>query len=70
MNIDKLAADIKTFEAVLEELKDLGVSLEKVSGQSANTVLGNLKERFSSIDGWTDLGNQVGGLTSGISGVV
>lgn len=70
MNVDKLASDIKTSEAVLEELKDLGVSLEKVSGQSANTVLGNLKERFSSIDGWTDLGNQVGGMTSGISGVV
>lgn len=70
LNIDKLAADIKTSEAVLDELKDLGISLDKVSGQSANTVIGNLKERFSSIDGWTDLGNQVGGMTSGISGVV
>ena len=68
--LNQLSSDIVASKGVLNELKDLGISLEKVSGQSANTVLGNLKERFSKIDGWVGLGKEVGGMGSSISGTI
>lgn len=68
--LNQLSSDIVASKSVLNELKDLGISLEKVSGQSANTVLGNLKERFSKIDGWVGLGKEVGGMGSSISGTI
>lgn len=68
--ISKMSRDIEPSKNVLKELKAMGVDLEKVSGQSANTVLGNLKERYSSIDGWVQLGNDAGGMLSGTAGVL
>lgn len=68
--MSKLQQDITTSKNVLQELKDLGVNLENVSGQSANTVAGNLKERYSKIDGWTELGSEAGGMLSGAAGVL
>ncbi len=65
----KMDQDNKDAEALLKQLEDMNVQLDKISGQSANTVAGNLKTRFSSVDGWIELGNDVGGLVSGISGV-
>ncbi|MDR3515363.1 MAG: hypothetical protein P4M00_06070 [Azospirillaceae bacterium] len=67
--IAKLDASNADAQAVLDELKGLGADLDAISTQAPNTVLGNLKKRFSSLDGWTDLGNSVGGLVNAASGV-
>ena len=64
----KMDVDNKAAQALLTELEDMNIQLEKISGQSANTVASNLKERFSSLDGWIELGNDVGGLVGGVSG--
>jgi chromosome segregation ATPase len=61
--------DNQDAQALIDELKAMNVELDKISGQSANTILGNLKARFTSVDGWIELSNDVGGLVSGISGV-
>jgi len=66
--IIKMDNDNKDAVALLKQLEDMNVQLDKISGQSANTVAGNLKARFTSLDGWVELGNDVGGLVSGISG--
>ena len=60
--------DNKDARALLKELEDMNIQLEKISGQSANTLAGNLKARFSSPEGWIELGNDLGGLASGVSG--
>jgi chromosome segregation ATPase len=64
-------ADQDNKEAVqlLQKLRDMNVQLDKISGQSASTVAGNLKERFKKVDGWIDLSNELGGLVSGVSGL-
>lgn len=67
--IQKLKDSITEGQRVLEELEQLGVELDKVSGQTANSLAGNLKARFSTLDGWLDLGNTVGGVVSAASGV-
>lgn len=64
----KMDQDNKDAVALLQQLKDMNVQLDKISGQSANTVAGNLKTRFTSLEGWIDFGNDLGGLASGISG--
>ena len=64
----KIDQDNQGAAQLLKQLMDMNVQLEKISGQSASTVAGNLKERFTSVDGWLDLGNEVGGVLSGISG--
>jgi hypothetical protein len=64
----KMEVDNKAAQALLDELKDMNIQLEKISGQSANTVASNLKERFSSSDGWISLGEDLGGLAAGVSG--
>jgi len=64
----KMEQDNRGAEALLQQLKDMNVQLDKISGQSANTVASNLKERFTSVDGWVEFGNDLGGLASGISG--
>lgn len=64
----KMKKDNQDARDLLKQLEDIGVELDKISGQSANTVLGNLKGRFTSVDGWIELSNDVGGLLSGISG--
>ena len=66
--IAKMDQDNTAAQALLKQLEDMNIQLEKISGQSASTVAGNLKERFSSAEGWIELGNDVGGLASGISG--
>jgi chromosome segregation ATPase len=74
--IADLEAKVKTMEAdnakgetMLALLASLNIDIGKISGQTPNTLLGNLKERFSKLDGWTDLGNTVGGLVNSASGV-
>jgi multidrug transporter EmrE-like cation transporter len=64
----KMDQDNKDAVALLQQLKDMNVQLDKISGQSANTVAGNLKTRFTSLEGWIEFGNDLGGLASGISG--
>lgn len=64
----KIDQDNQGAALLLKQLMDMNVQLDKISGQSASTVAGNLKERFTSVDGWIDLGNDVGGVLSGISG--
>lgn len=65
----KADQDNKEAVQLLQKLRDMNVQLDKISGQSASTVAGNLKERFKKLDGWTDLGNDLGGLASGVSGL-
>jgi DNA repair exonuclease SbcCD ATPase subunit len=67
--IKKLEASNAAGQKILDDLTQLNIQLDKISGQSANTLLGNLKDRFTSLDGWIDLGNNVGGLVSSASGV-
>jgi hypothetical protein len=67
--IKALKADNAQAEIVLKALTDLGVQIDKFSSQAANTLAGNLKERFSKLDGWTDLGNSVGGLVNSAGGL-
>lgn len=67
--IKALKADNAQAEIVLKALTDLGVQIDKFSSQAANTLAGNLKERFGKLDGWTDLGNSVGGLVNSAGGL-
>ena len=67
--ITALKADNQKAADLLKGLTDLGVELDKVSGQGPNTLLGNLKQRYTSVDGWLDLSNSLGSLSSGISSV-
>jgi len=67
--IIKADQDNKEAVQLLQKLRDMNVQLDKISGQSASTVAGNLKERFKKVDGWIDLSNEVGGLVSGVSGL-
>ena len=56
-------------QKILDELTQLNVELDKISGQSANTLAGNLLTQVTTLDGWINLGNNVGGLISSASGV-
>ena len=67
--IGTLKADNAKAAAILKDLTDLGLQLDKLSGQAPNTLLGNLKERFGSVNGWLDLSGQLGGIAGGASGV-
>jgi len=67
--VTKAEQDNKDAVQLLQKLRDMNVQLDKISGQSASTVAGNLKERFKKLDGWIDLGNDLGGLVSGVSGL-
>ena len=66
--IASMKADNVKAQDLLKTLTDMNVEVEKLSGTSSSTVSGNLKARFSSLDGWSQLGSDVGGLTSAISG--
>jgi hypothetical protein len=66
--ISSLKADNQKAVVLLKALTDLGVQLEAISGQAPNSILGNLKERLSSVDGWLELSGDLGGLAGGISG--
>lgn len=70
--IEKKIAGVKADKVkaqdMLDQLTSMNVEIDKLSGTSSSTVGGNLKARFTSLDGWTELGNDVGGLTSAISG--
>lgn len=70
--IEKKIAGIKAdnvkAQDLLDQLTSMNVEIDKLSGTSSSTVGGNLKARFTSLDGWTELGSDVGGLTSAISG--
>ena len=68
-NITKLEKSNTAGQKILDELEALNVQLDKISGQSANSLAGNLKETYTSLDGWIDLGNNVGGLVGAASGV-
>jgi predicted RNase H-like nuclease (RuvC/YqgF family) len=82
-SIDAVNADLKESEGkiakleqentagrkLLDELSKLNVDLEAISGRVANSVAGNLKERFTKVDGWIDLGNTVGSLVNSASGI-
>lgn len=65
--IAAIKADNKKARDLLNELSALGVELDKVSGQGSNTLLGNIKARYSGVDGWLDLSNTVGGLAGSAS---
>ena len=67
--IAKLEQDNAAAQKLLDELVALNVDLDKISGQSANSIAGNLKARFTSLDGWLDLGNNVGSVVSAASSV-
>lgn len=66
--ITAIKADNQKARDLLKELSSLGVELDKVSGQGASTLLGNIKARFSGVDGWLDLSNTVGGLAGSAAG--
>jgi len=68
VKVAKMDQDNQAAEALLKQLEDMNVQLEKISGQSASTVAGNLKARFKTVEGWTELGSDLGGLSSAISG--
>jgi prefoldin subunit 5 len=82
-NIDGVNAKIQTLlgqitklqqsngkgQELLNLLESMNVELNKISGQAANSVLGNLKEYFTSVDGWIDFGNNIGGLVGNASGI-
>jgi hypothetical protein len=82
-SIDAVTADLKESEGkiakleqenvagqkLLDDLSKLNVDLEAISGRVANSVAGNLKERFTKVDGWIDLGNTVGSLVNSASGI-
>lgn len=68
--IAELQGDNAKARELLKGLTDFGVSLDKLSGEGPNSLLGNLKNRFKGIDGWLDLGNQLGGLVGGAGGLV
>lgn len=67
--IQKLEKDNADAQKWLDELASLNVDLDKLSGRTANTLSGNLKERITSLDGWIDLGNNVGNLVNSASGL-
>ena len=67
--IKKLESENAAGQKMLDELEALKVDLDKISGQSANSLVGNLKARFTSLDGWIDLGNTAGGLIGTSSGL-
>ena len=66
--VDAIKADNEKARELLTDLASLGVELDKVSGQGASTLLGNIKARFSGVDGWLDLSTTVGGLAGSASG--
>jgi DNA repair exonuclease SbcCD ATPase subunit len=65
-----IRSDVNKSKELLKGLSDLGVDLAKVTNQAPNTVLGNVKDRFTSIDGWLDVAGTVGGLTGGAAYVI
>lgn len=66
--IANMNTDNKAAQALLDELEDMNVQLDKISGQSANTVASNLKERLTSADGLIELSGELGGLVGAVSG--
>ena len=66
--MSKMDQDNKAAQDLLNELEDMNVQLDKISGQSANTVASNLKERLTSADSLIELSGELGGLVGGISG--
>ena len=66
--ITAIKADNQKARDLLKGLTALGLDLDKVSGQAPSTLLGNIKARYSGVDGWIDLSNTVGGLASGAAG--
>jgi chromosome segregation ATPase len=68
-SIKKLESDNAAAQKMLDDLEAMNVQLDKISGQSANSLAGNLKARFTSLDGWVDLGNTVGSLINTSSGI-
>ena len=68
-DIKKLETSNATGQKILDDLTQLNIQLDKISGQSANTLAGNLKQQVTTLDGWINLGNNVGGLISTASGV-
>lgn len=64
----KMDQDNKAAQDILTELEDMGVQLEKISGQSANTVASNLKARLTSAEGLIELSGELGSVVGGISG--
>jgi hypothetical protein len=67
--ITKLQQSNGKGQELLNLLVSMNVDLDKISGQAANSVLGNLKEYFTSVDGWIDFGNNIGGLVGNASGI-
>jgi DNA repair ATPase RecN len=59
--IAKLEQENAAGQKLLTELDKLGVDLEAISGRAANSI--------AKLDGWTDLGNTVGGLVNSASGL-
>lgn len=68
--VGTLKADILKSKELLKQLQDLGVDIAKVSGQAPNSVLGNLKDRFTSVDGWLDAAGTAGSLVGGAAYVI
>lgn len=66
--INAAAADNNAADGLLKELVAMNVDLEKISQTSGSTLGGNLKERFTSLKGWMELSDDLGGLVSGVSG--
>jgi myosin heavy subunit len=67
--IQKLEQDNAAGQKMLDELTALNVDLDKISGRAANSLAGNLKDRYTSLDGYIELGNTVGSLVNSASGI-
>lgn len=65
--IESLVADNREAQKLLDDLTALGVQLDKITSEAPNTILGNLKQRFTSVDGLLELSNTLGGLSSSAS---
>lgn len=66
--IVQAAADNVAAQSLLNDLEAMNIDLEKISQTSGSSLGGNLKERFTSLKGWMELSDDLGGLASGISG--
>jgi predicted RNase H-like nuclease (RuvC/YqgF family) len=68
-SIKKMESQNAAGQKLLDDLVSMNVELDKISGQAANSLLGNLKARYTTLDGYIEVGNTVGGMVNSASGI-
>lgn len=66
----KTRHDLAKSKLLLNNLTALGVDLDKVSGHAPNSVLSNIKDKATSVDGWLEMTGTVGGLVGASAYVI